>query len=105
MPDELNRDNNQLGTFVTVVKGGLNVLLIDKERAWEPQMIYDALAPTHAFRSSRSGCAATRPPNRTPAALFDFDKQKYDVIIVGDVTAAQMKAIQPDVLDQIAKQV
>ena len=44
LPDELNRANNQLGTFVTVVKGGLNVLLIDKERAWEPQMIYDALA-------------------------------------------------------------
>ena len=44
LPGELNEDNNQLGTFVTVVKGGLNVLLIDKERAWEPQMIYDALA-------------------------------------------------------------
>ena len=44
LPGELNKDNNQLGTFVTVVKGGVNVLLIDKARAWEPQLIYDALA-------------------------------------------------------------
>ena len=37
--------------------------------------------------------------------LFDFDKEKYDVIIIGDVTAAQMKAIRPDVLTQINQQV
>ncbi len=105
LPGELNRDNNQLGTFVTVVKGGLNVLLIDKERAWEPQMIYDALARDPRIQVKPLWLRGSEPAEANAGALFDFDKQKYDVIIVGDVTAAQMKAIQPDVLNQIAKQV
>ena len=105
LPGELNRDNNQLGTFVTVVKGGLNVLLIDKERAWEPQMIYDALARDPRIQVKPLWLRGNAPTDPNSGALFDFDKQKYDVIIIGDVTAAQMTAIQPNVLDQIAEQV
>jgi uncharacterized membrane protein len=105
LPGELNRDNNQLGTFVTVVKGGLNVLLIDKERAWEPQMIYDALARDPRIQVKPLWLRGNAPTEPNAGSLFDFDKQKYDVIIIGDVTAAQMTAIQPDVLDQIVKQV
>jgi uncharacterized membrane protein len=105
LPGELNKDNNQLGTFVTVVKGGLNVLLIDKERAWEPQMIYDALARDPRIQVKPLWLRGNAPTEANAGSLFDFEKQKYDVIIVGDVTAAQMTAIQPDVLNQIAKQV
>jgi uncharacterized membrane protein len=105
LPGELNRDNNQLGTFVTVIKGGLNVLLIDKERAWEPQMIYDALARDPRIQVKPLWLRGNAPTDSHAGSLFDFDKQKYDVIIIGDVTAAQMTAIQPDVLDQMVKQV
>ena len=61
LPGELNKDNNQLGTFVTVVKGGVNVLLIDKDRAWEPQMIYDALAARPAHPGQAALAAQQRP--------------------------------------------
>ena len=98
-------DNNQLDTIVTVIKGGVNVLLIDKERAWEPQLIYDALARDPRIQVKPLWLRGSAPIEADAGKLFDFDKQKYDVIIIGDVTAAQMQAIQPDVLEQIAEQV
>ena len=105
LPGELNKDNNQLGTFVTVVKGGVNVLLIDKARAWEPQLIYDALAADPRIQVKPLWLRSNAPVDPNAGKLFDFDAQKYDVIIIGDVTAAQMKAIQPDVLGQIQRRV
>ncbi len=68
-------------------------------------MIYDALARDRRIQVKPLWLRGNAPTEPNAGGLFDFDKQKYDVIIIGDVTAAQMAAIQPDVLDQIAKQV
>ncbi len=105
LPGEKNLDDNQRDTLVTVVKGGLNVLLIDKERAWEPQLIYDALAADPRIQVKPLWIRGGTPSGGDAKSLFDFDKQKYDVIIIGDVTAGQLRALQPDVLDQIERQV
>ena len=105
LPGERNVDDNQRGTIVTVIKGGLNVLLIDKERAWEPQLIYDALAHDPRIQVKPLWLRGSASIEADAGKLFDFDKQKYDVIIIGDVTAAQMRALQPNVLDQIGQQV
>ncbi len=105
LPGELNKDNNEAGTFVSVVKGGVNVLMIDKARAWEPQLIYDALAADPRIQVKPLWLRSNAPVDPNAGKLFDFDKEKYDVIIIGDVTAAQMKAIRPDVLTQINQQV
>src|SRR5207302_128345 len=40
---EVNEANNEMSTFVTVTKEGLSVLLVDKPRAWEPQLLCEAL--------------------------------------------------------------
>ena len=98
-------DDNRRDTIVTVIKGGVNVLLIDKERAWEPQLIYDALARDPRISVKPLWLRGSAPIAGDAGKLFDFDKQKYDVIIVGDVTAAQLRALQPDVLEQIPRQV
>src|SRR5205823_14734583 len=105
LPGELNPDNNQNGTFVTVISGGINVLLIDKERAWEPQLIYDALGRDVRIQVKPVWIRSNAAIDPNAHTLFDFDKQKYDVIIIGDVTAAQLKAIQPDCLERIEQQV
>jgi hypothetical protein len=105
LPGELNPDNNQNGTFVTVIAGGVNVLLIDKERAWEPQLIYDALSRDLRIQVKPVWIRGSAAIDPNAHSLFDFDKQKYDVIIIGDVTAPQLKAIQPDVLERIEQQV
>ena len=92
LPGDRNLDDNERSTIVTVVKGGLNVLLIDKERAWEPQLIYDALAHDSRIQVKPLWLRGSAPIAGDTGKLFDFDKQKYDVIIIGDVTAAQMRA-------------
>jgi uncharacterized membrane protein len=102
---EKDLDDNQRDTIVTVIKGGVNVLLIDKERAWEPQLIYDALARDPRIQVKPLWLRGSAPIEADVGKLFDFDKQKYDVIIIGDVTAAQMRTLQPDVLGQIRDQV
>ncbi|HVS37454.1 MAG TPA: glutamine amidotransferase [Gemmataceae bacterium] len=98
-----NPDDDRRDTIVTVIKGGLNVLLIDKWRR-EFGVIYDALAGDQRIQV-KPLLLGGAPAAGDTAKLFDFNEQKYDVIIIGDVTAAQMRAIQPTVLDQIREQV
>src|SRR5260370_41574677 len=70
--------------------------------AGEPQKICDALA-----EESRIRLYPVWMRGEAPAAdngdLFQFDKQQYDVIILGDVTAAQMRAANPRALAEIKR--
>src|SRR5260370_834449 len=50
LPGEVNPNNNSIDTYVTVTQEGISVLLVDKMRAWEPQMICDALAEESRIR-------------------------------------------------------
>src|SRR5262249_12806127 len=45
------------------------------------------------------------PPGAGETDLFQFEKQHYDVIILGDITARRLSAGNPEVLEAIAKQV
>jgi uncharacterized membrane protein len=99
---EVSAANNELSTYLTVTKEGLSVLLVDKPRAWEPQSICDALSRdqrVHLYpvwlRGGVSGGNATD--------LFRFDRQQYDVIILGDVSAEQMRAVSPGAMEQLEK--
>src|SRR5208337_2641615 len=38
LPQELNADNNEASTLISVIPGGISVLLIDRPRAGEPQL-------------------------------------------------------------------
>src|SRR5260370_33663215 len=70
--------------------------------AGEPQKICDALA-----EESRIRLYPVWMRGEAPAAdngdLFQLDKQQYDVIILGDVTAAQMRAANPRALAEIKR--
>jgi uncharacterized membrane protein len=100
LPAEVNPHNNSIDTYITVTQEGLSVLLVDKMRAGEPQLICDALAEESRIRLFpvwlRGDAAADNGDS-----LFQFDKQQYDVVILGDVTAAQMKAANPAALTKI----
>jgi uncharacterized membrane protein len=95
LPGEVSAANNEMSTYLTVTKEGLSVLLVDKPRAHEPGSIIDALA-----RDPRIHLYPVWMRGDRPAAgagdLFRFDQQQYDVIILGDVTADQVKAVSPD---------
>ncbi len=97
--------NNTIETFVTVTKGGINVLYVDKRRGFEPQMICDALDRDPRIRRNSVWLSGDRPLDANAGDLFQFDRQQYDVIILGDVSARQLEAVSPDALAAIHRQV
>jgi uncharacterized membrane protein len=99
--DDLFPANNKIETYITVTKEGVSVLLVDKQRAWEPQMICDALTSDPRIRVTPVWLRGGNLIDANNGDLFQFDRQPYDVIILGDVTAAQMKAVGPQSLDAI----
>jgi uncharacterized membrane protein len=95
--------NNKIETFITVTKEGVSVLLVDKQRAWEPQYICDALTKDPRIRVTPVWLRGGQTLDANTGDLFRFDKQQYDVIILGDITAAQMKAVSPQSLESIER--
>lgn len=100
LPGEVTKTNNEIGTFVTVTKEGVSVLLVDKLRVFEPQAICDALAPDPRIRLYVAW-RRTDLPDPLQADLFQLDKQHYDVIILGDVSAKRLSAGNPLILERI----
>jgi uncharacterized membrane protein len=97
--------NNTIETFVTVSKEGISVLLVDKQRAFEPQRICDALDRDPRITRTTVWLRGGQAVDPNAGDLFQFDRQQYDAIILGDVTAAQMRAVNPKALEAIEKQV
>lgn len=95
--------NNKIETFITVTKEGVSVLLVDKQRAMEPPFICDALSGDPRIRVTPVWLRGGQTVDANSGDLFRFDKQSYDVIILGDVTAAQMKAVSPQSLRAIER--
>src|SRR5206468_3799400 len=84
LPGEVVLANNEVSTFVTVTKEGISILLVDRPRFPEPQRIYDALSSDPRLRVDAIWLR-TDEPSSNEADLFQFDKQRYDVIILGDL--------------------
>jgi uncharacterized membrane protein len=93
--------NNRIETFITVTKEGVSVLVVDKQRAMEPQFICDALSKDPRIRVTPVWLRGGQMLDANSGDLFRFDKQPYDVIIVGDVTAGQLRAVSPQALQSI----
>jgi uncharacterized membrane protein len=94
-PDETTATNNEMSTFVDVTKEGISVLLVDKERYPEPQNIARALKNEPRIRLYDVTFRRAGPPTPAQVDLFQFDKQHYDVIILGDVSAARLCSGNP----------
>src|SRR6516225_3589728 len=99
-PGENILTNNEISTYVTVTQEVISVLLVDQPRFPEPQQICDALAADQRIRVYPAwlGQKALTPDEGN---LLQFDKQHYDVIILGDVTAARLAGGNPAILDKI----
>ncbi len=81
--------NNEISTYVTVIKEGLRVLYVDRLRLGEPNAIRAALRDprinlTMLYRQSEE------PLSPAERAALDFTKQHYDAIILGDVSARRL---------------
>jgi hypothetical protein len=101
---EVSGTNNEISTYVTVSKEGLSVLLVDKPRAGEPQSISDALRRDPRIRVTNVWLIGDTADADT-AALLDCDRNPYDVIILGDVTARQLTAANKQAMEKMRQHV
>jgi uncharacterized membrane protein len=99
LPGEATTANNETSTFVSVTKEGLSVLYVDKLRYFEPPAIADALRTDPRIRLTPLYLQTDEPGGD----LFQFDKQVYDVVILGDVSARVLTAGRPRVLEEIGR--
>lgn len=99
MPGEATTVNNEISTYLTVTKEGLSVLLVDRLRT-ELKFIRSALASDPRIRVFEAVRQTEDPPPGGDDS-FRFDKQAYDVIVIGDVTARALKAADPKALERI----
>jgi uncharacterized membrane protein len=84
---ELVESNNEISTFATVSKEGIGVLYVDKRRE-ERAFILEALASDPRIRVDRVTLGGGAPAE---GSLFHLDDRPYDVIILGDVTADEVR--------------
>src|SRR5579885_3333179 len=104
LPGETTAANNEMSTFATVTVEGVNVLIVDRARLGEPQAIYDALKQDGRFRPAMVQFRQVALPPAGAADLFHFDRQRWDVIILGDVSAARVaRSGGPDALGTIKR--
>jgi uncharacterized membrane protein len=97
LPGEKSLDKNkEISTFVTITKEGISVLLVDTlGRYPEPQEIKRTLGSNPRFRVSWVFFSANEAPTAGQRDLLQFDQQAYDVILLGDLTPAQLAAGNP----------
>lgn len=89
-PGELQKSNNAVSTFISVLADGVSVLQVEgKYRFWEPKFVRWALdqSPdielTQLFLLDTAGNAAEIPPEV-------FQPGRFDVIILGDLPANRL---------------
>ncbi len=102
-PGDTNPANNVVETYLNLNKEGVRVLLVDRYR-YEYALLIDALAADKRIDVRKVDLQTdTGVEDLLPA--FDFDKQAYDVLILGNVSPKQLRAIDPKLPEKIAERV
>jgi uncharacterized membrane protein len=97
-PGELVTSNNEMSTFVTVLKGGLNVLYLEGTARVESKFIRRALDASPDIKVDFLRIDARKPETKPADFAERFKPGKYDVYILGDLDSA---AFTPDELTQL----
>jgi hypothetical protein len=104
---EVTTLNNEISTYVTVTKEGLSILWVEgKKRAYESVFVLrHVLSRDPRFRVYYAENLEDAPPPAGQTDWFDFNKQHYDVIVIGDVSAKRFARGNPGVFKQISDMV
>ncbi len=101
LPGELSPLNNWSETYLTVNKEGVRVLIVDQLR-WEETLLRDALRSQKGFDVYEVIRQTDLVPTESEKALLNLDAQAYDVVIIGNVSAAHLQRAAPDFLPKLA---
>jgi hypothetical protein len=104
VPGDVAPQNNARQTYLTVTKEGIRVLYIDRWRA-EMTRIADAWRSDKRIDITRVLRQDDSPADAREKAEFDFDSKAYDAIVIGNISAKQLLAIDPRLPEQIRDQV
>ncbi|HEY4761318.1 MAG TPA: hypothetical protein VIH42_12115, partial [Thermoguttaceae bacterium] len=99
-PGELATTNNQLSTFVQVLKGGLKVLYIEGTFRVEQKFIRRALDASPDINVDYVRVDPRDPGNRPVDLAERFKPGKYEVYILGDVDSVAFKEDELKMLAQ-----
>jgi hypothetical protein len=88
--------DREMSTYVTITKEGISVLFVDRLRSGEPQSIIDYVTKEKRINLHNVQFRTDKVDSIQLTDLFKFREQKYDVIILGDVTPNQLRAGNKD---------
>lgn len=101
-PGEQTAANNSITTFAHVAKEGISILVLDKPRAFEPQSIIDTLARDPVVSVYPVWLRGAGPAGRD---LLELDQRHYDIVVIGDITPAQLEGASPGAAKKIEEMV
>lgn len=104
VPGDVAPANNARTTYLTVTKEGVRVLFVDRWRE-EMMRISDAWRADKRIDVTRVLRQDDSPAGPAERAEFDFDSKAYDVIVIGNLSARQLRAIDPKLPEKIVEQV
>ncbi len=97
-PGELVTTNNEMSTFVTVLKGGVNVLYLDGSLSPEQKFLRWSLDASPDIKLDYIRIRADRNETRPPDLLERLKPGKYDVYMLGDLDSG---AFEEEELEQL----
>lgn len=98
--NQVTKLNDAIETYLTITKEGVRVLVIGKD-GWELKFIRRALASDKRFDYVEAIRASELAGSVDDARRFDIKEQRYDVIILGDVSPKMLTAVRPTILNEI----
>ena len=84
-PGELVTTNNEMSTFVTVLKGGINVLYLEGALRVDPKYLLLSLDASPDINVDFVRIDRRDPTQRPVNLMERFQRGKYDVYLLGDV--------------------
>jgi hypothetical protein len=92
---ELTAANNEVSTFVKVIKGGLNVLFVQGPHSrWEQKFVMRAITSSPDLHADLVLAQEASSRGEGVVSDADFAPQKYDVYILGDLPAESLTPVQ-----------
>jgi hypothetical protein len=102
LPGELSPLNNWSETYLTVLKEGVRILIVDQLR-WEETLLRDALRREKKFNVSEVIRQTDLNPTPSERELLKLEDQAYDVVIIGNVSAAHLNRGAPEFLPKLTE--
>ena len=92
--------NDKIETYLTVTREGVRVLAIGKD-GWELKCIREALATDKRFDYVEITRTSEAEGTAADAKAYDITQERYDVIILGDVSPKMLTSARPQILTEI----